>query len=303
MKGGDALNKTVAVITPTYNRAHLLSELYDSLLNQSCFDFVWYIVDDGSTDNTEELCRGFKTDKFRIEYLRKENGGKHTALNVGIARIEAPLTFIVDSDDSLTPDAIYTIVRDWDGFKDDPEIAGISYYKLHKDGRVVGDEYPGAEIIGTYLDVRVNQNIMGDKAEVYRTDILKTFKFPVFEGERFLSEAVVWSAISRAGYKLVYLSKGIYVCEYLNGGLTASGRKYRLQNPFGTMEHAKAFLCNEVKLILRAKYMLLYIATSFFAPVSLRETFEKIDNLKWLYVLEFIPGWLLSKYWKRKFKL
>lgn len=297
------MSVTVAVLTPTYNRAYILEKLYNSLLGQTSYDFCWYIVDDGSTDNTQELCSSFNNDRFEVKYSKKPNGGKHTALNFGIERIAEPLTFIVDSDDSLTQDAIETIVRDWEKLENNPELAGISYYKLKTDRSVVGDEYPENGIIGTYLDVRVNENIRGDKAEVYRTDVLKAHKFPVFEGERFLSEAVVWSAISRSGYKLIYLSKGIYVCEYLEGGLTSSGRKYRLQNPLGTMEHAKAFLCKEVKFKLRAKYMLLYTASSFFAEVSFVDLYKSIENCRWLLLLEYVPGWLLSVYWRKKFGL
>ena len=109
--------KTVAILTPTYNRAHTLDKLYESLLIQTSFDFKWYLVDDGSSDTTEEKVKEFVNDKFEMLYIKKENGGKHTALNVGVSQIEEELTFIVDSDDYITSDAVETIVSDWEKYR------------------------------------------------------------------------------------------------------------------------------------------------------------------------------------------
>ena len=114
----------VAVLTPTYNRAYILDKLYLSLEEQTIKDFVWYIIDDGSTDDTESLISSFSCKEFSIKYTKKENGGKHTALNVGISQIEEELTIIVDSDDTLTKDAIETIKRDWDKYSGLQNICG-----------------------------------------------------------------------------------------------------------------------------------------------------------------------------------
>ena len=135
------MSKTIAILTPSYNRAYILGKLYESLLAQTCFDFKWYIVDDGSVDNTKEVSAGFSSDKFEIKYIYKDNGGKHTAVNTGLEHIEEKLTFIVDSDDRLMPDAIETIVRDWQNYKHREEIAALSYYKCYSDNAIVGDCY------------------------------------------------------------------------------------------------------------------------------------------------------------------
>lgn len=97
----------VTILTPSYNRAHTLNRLYESLEKQSKKDFEWLIVDDGSTDGTRDLVDKIKKDAtITIKYIYKNNGGKHTAINEGVKIIETPLTFIVDSDDYLTEDAI-----------------------------------------------------------------------------------------------------------------------------------------------------------------------------------------------------
>jgi hypothetical protein len=149
--------------------------------------------------------------------------------------------------------------------------------------------------------MRINNHITGDKAEVYRTEVLKKYPFPEFTGERFLSEAVVWNAISRDGLKLVFIDKGIYLCEYRSDGLTMAGRKLRLCNPMGTLEHAKAHFYKDIKFIIRAKYMLLYIATYPFAGMKARTACSQI-NSKILFALVYIPGKLLHLYWRLKYK-
>ena len=69
-----------SMITPTYNRAHTLTALFDSLKDQTFKDFEWVIADDGSTDSTEELVKSFcELAKFPIVYHQIEHGGKAKA--------------------------------------------------------------------------------------------------------------------------------------------------------------------------------------------------------------------------------
>lgn len=296
--------KKLAILTPSYNRAYTLPKLFDSLMCQTCFDFKWYIVDDGSTDDTAEKIKQFQNGCFEVVYIKKTNGGKHTALNEGMRHIEEALTFIVDSDDYLTGDAVETIMHDWKNYGSDPIICGLSYYRLYANGAIIGDPYcSDGVMIDTYTNVRINRNVKGDKAEIYRSDILKAYPFPEFPDEKFISEAIVWNAISRAGFQLAFIPKGIYYCEYLPGGLTANGRKYRLQNPLGTMEHAKSFLYSAVRFKYRIKYMLLYAATRPFANVTVKTTFHNLEKYRFCYLVCLLPGVLLAIYWKKKYKL
>ena len=296
--------KSLAILTPSYNRGYILPQLYESLNKQSVFDFKWYIIDDGSSDDTKKVVSTFQTDKFEISYIYKENGGKHTALNVGLEHIKEELTFIVDSDDFLTEDAVETIVNDWGKYKNREEnICGLSYYRLKLDGSVIGDSFSNKVLIDTFINVRVNNKIKGDKAEIYLTSVLKQFPFPSFPDERFLSEAIVWNAISNAGYKLVFLDKGIYYCEYLADGLSVNSRKLQLTNAKGTLLHAKAHFYKSVKTGIRLKYMLMYISVIKFVNKKYSEAFMDLNSGKILYVLVFLPAWLLAIYWKRKYKL
>ena len=98
----------ITIFTPAYNRAHTLHRTYESLLKQDCKDFVWLIVDDGSTDNTADLVKNWQSadNGFEIRYIYKENGGMHTAHNTAYENIDTELNVCIDSDDCLADTVI-----------------------------------------------------------------------------------------------------------------------------------------------------------------------------------------------------
>jgi len=210
----------VTICTPAYNRETLLKDLYQSLQRQTSTDFEWIIVDDGSTDHTEELVARWMTapPMMNIRYLKKENGGKHTALNVGIAAAQGKYFIIVDSDDYLNENAVEIICEE---FARLPEghYAGVGFTKVFEDGKTVGTSFDGEYVDCTSLE-RKKYHIDGDKAEVFYTDVIKKYPFPVFKGERFLTEALVWNRIAHDGYKIRWVNKGFYICRYQPDGLS-----------------------------------------------------------------------------------
>ena len=132
----------LTVLTPTYNRAHRLGILYESLLKQTNREFEWFVVDDGSSDDTEKLVNNLKLSApFPIRYLKKENGGKHTALNVGVKYINSDLTFIVDSDDTLTSDAIQIIIDTHEKYRATQKLCGYSFLRIFPDGKINGKPF------------------------------------------------------------------------------------------------------------------------------------------------------------------
>lgn len=222
------LNAYITVFTSTYNREKLLYRLYDSLRNQQKKNFEWIIIDDASKDNTEDVVRGWIEDSkgdFVIRYYKQEHGGKHRALNRGFNLANGMYFFIVDSDDYLTENATAK-VEEWGRFvENDSRIAGVSGLKVTEQGIVGGD--PKIDSDKEWIEAsnfeRGKYNLWGDKAEVYKTEILKKYPFPEFEDEYFVTEAVCWDAIAADGYKLRWYNYPIYMCEYLEDGLTKSG--------------------------------------------------------------------------------
>lgn len=144
--------QAVTILTPTYNRKENLKKLYASLCEQASKSFCWLVVDDGSIDGTEDLVRLWKTEAdFPLRYLYKENGGKHTALNMGIGLIETELTFIVDSDDWLPENAVEIILKYHEKYRKMEGLCGYSFLRFYPDGRVNDAFYPQDEWIDTYI--------------------------------------------------------------------------------------------------------------------------------------------------------
>lgn len=265
----------VTVLTPTYNRAHLLPNLYNTLCNQSNMNFIWMIVDDGSTDNTTKLINQIQKDKkFDILYFQKVNGGKHTALNYGISKVETPLLFIVDSDDWLPDNAISTIEEYYEKYHSYDNLCGFSFLRCYANGNINYGPFPIDEAIETYLEARINKNLGGDKAEVFYTSIIKKYRFPEFTGEKFYSEDGVWIRIS-GEFDMVHINKCIYFCEYLEGGLTRSGSKMKIKSPLGMMDRSRNFLLSKSKWIVKVKHSLLFLIYGMFAHLKAKTLWEQ----------------------------
>lgn len=226
----------ITVLTPTYNRAKLLPRLYESLCRQTCKNFEWIIVDDGSDDNTEDLIKRkiILCNQFNINYYKKRNGGKHTAINYGIKKAIGDLTFIADSDDILPNDAIFNIIKEWEKIKDKKGYAGICGLDGYFNGVIIGTTLPEKRMDLYYREAEFQYELKGDKKEVYKTSVLNEFPFPEIKGERFCPEDLVWNRIS-SKYKLRYIKKIIYLVEYQSNGLTSNIIKVRMKSPIASM--------------------------------------------------------------------
>lgn len=238
----------ITIFTPTYNRANLLPRLYQSLCGLDFdfnidvdsdanldFNFEWLVVDDGSTDDTEEIVRGFiEEKKIPIRYFKKQNGGKHTAINVGVELAKGELFFIADSDDYLPMDALQVVMEEYLKVKDDATIGGVAGLDKYADGCIVGNGLTCDFIDCNAMDIRYKYHVTGDMKEVFRTEVLKEFPFPEIECERFCPEQLVWFRIAQK-YKLHYFNKPIYIAEYQEGGITAGITRARMKSPVATM--------------------------------------------------------------------
>ena len=231
----------ITILTPTYNRAYLLPVLYQSLLNQTSKTFEWIIIDDGSTDTTSDLVQSWlTTENFKISYYHKPNGGKHTAINFGVNYAHYEYVYILDSDDFLTHDAIESAQQWIMSIDQDPNFAGVSGLRADSKGNVIG-AFPLSSVFvdATNLE-REKYRLLGDKAEIYRKDILLAYPFPEYPNERFLPEAVVWDRIARDGYKLRWYNQVICICEYQADGLTMNhSDQLKLDNFLGYTEYEK----------------------------------------------------------------
>lgn len=254
------MNKVFCTIfTPTYNRAREIENLYNSLKSQESKNFEWLVVDDGSTDNTEEKIKKFINSKndFPIRYIKQSNGGKHRAINKGLDYANGIVFFIVDSDDTIKQNAVAMLeyyVKSVSGSTE--KFAGVAGLKADKFDNVIG-ERPQEEYIDCSNLERYEKNLLGDKAEAYFTEVLKRYKFPEFEGETFLTECVVWHKIAYDGYKIRWFNKVIYTCEYQEDGLTKNLKELNRKNNKGYLLNIKTDLMYR-KLSIREKLAYIY---------------------------------------------
>ena len=224
----------VTVFTPTYNRAYILGDLYHSLQRQTCMDFEWLIVDDGSADDTKALIASWQGEEnpFPIRYVYQENGGKCRAINRGLKEADGRLFFTVDSDDYLTDDAIEKVIR-WDGeLPRDGHFCGYVGNRGITPTQTPNRLFPGGYLDGTALD-RYDQ-VDGERAFVFYTEVHRKYLYPEFPGEKFLTEAVTWDLMAHDGYKMRFYNDIIWIWEYKDDGLTRAGYRVFLENPQGT---------------------------------------------------------------------
>ncbi|TXC92361.1 glycosyltransferase family 2 protein [Metabacillus litoralis] len=239
----------ITVFTPTYNRAFIIEKLYRSLQQQTYTNFEWLVIDDGSMDSTEELFKLWTKDNnsFSIRYFKVENGGKHRAINKATDLAKGDLFFIVDSDDYLIDDALESIIE-WEKTIENSEFfCGISGNRGKSRSDYIGTSFNGEYIDASSLE-RNKCNITGDKAEVFYTNIIKNYKFDEIEGENFITEATVWDRLAYDGYKIRWFNKTIYICDYLEDGLTNNMERIFSNNPTGTAiyikQQIKYYKCN-----------------------------------------------------------
>lgn len=225
---------TVTIFTPTYNRAYRLAALYDSLKNQTSRDFEWLIIDDGSSDGTEELVKPWIDEQvIPVRYIRQANGGKHRAINRGVKEACGELFFIVDSDDTLTTDAVEQILKVVDEIKENEKLCGVCFRRLDlKTHEMVGTLFPEDGMYASSLEWVYKYKVGGDKAEIVLTNVLRKYPFPEYDGENFVPEALVWNRIADS-YQMICKNKGIYLCEYLPDGLSVGFKRNLKRNPQG----------------------------------------------------------------------
>ena len=236
----------ISILTPTYNRGKLLLPLYDSLKNLTFEDFEWLIVDDGSEDDTEQYAlswieHNIENAEFPIRYIKKSNGGKHTAINRGVREANGELILILDSDDTLPEDSLATIAQYYEQCKGYKDCAGVCGLMAHHDGQLIGSGFPKEPMYESALQFRYAEkgNVTGDLLEVYKTSVMREFPFPEIENEKFCPESLVWNRIANK-YKLFCFNKIVYYRDYLEGGLTSKIVRIRMNSPIAsTMTYAE----------------------------------------------------------------
>ncbi len=289
----------ISVITPTYNRAYILSACYESLVKQTCKDFEWVVVDDGSSDNTEELVKAFiDENKIQIKYIKQENGGKHIAHNTAVLNSEGELVVCLDSDDVLTEDAVEVAIDFWQK-NAKPHNTGILAKRGNmEDRKPICAELPQEVTECTMFDLTNKYGFTGDTILYFRRDILEKNLFKSFQNERFIPETNMYIDVDKHGTMLL-LDKVLYLCEYLPDGLTAKYHSLLERNPNGTADTYFKQMCMAKDFKTKVKYGLL---TNIYKSLSSNKKELQFNENRLLLALLWIPANLMKDKFLGRFK-
>ncbi len=293
----------IVIVTPTYNRKHTLPRLYQSLKNQSKKDFVWLIVDDGSNDGTKEYVEELiKENLIQIIYIYQENGGKGRALNKAFSSYNKDCIFvIVDSDDYLLKNAIEIIQNYIVKYKNIHEVGAFFFYYKTKDGKILkpkGKIIKEDKILTRYE--YNNKYIKNDGCVCYFGKVVKKYKYPEFEGEKYIGPTIIEMEMSKE-YKIVFSPEVIGIAEYQKNGLTQSGRKLRLKNPIGMLYYSGLQQSKQSLLKYRIKYSIGAQAYRFLSKLD-KKSLNELGLKDYLKNWALIPGLILKLYWEFKYR-
>jgi glycosyltransferase involved in cell wall biosynthesis len=287
----------LSICTTTYNRGYIIERAYRSLQSQTCFDFEWVVIDDGSTDNTDELFSSWCNEEknFQVIYKKMERGGRIRALNYGVNVVNGDYLFLLDSDDYLLPDAIEKLHKWIEEIHDKEDVAGVGVARCYPNGEYIKGVPPKIEDSIGYLDAlnidRKFYDLDADMSEAYKVGVLKKFPFKVWSSEMFAPEQLCFNEMAMNGYKIRWHKERLYVCDYLSDGLTKGNRDLLKKNPMGyammynqMLKYEKGF-----KTLFKCAYQ--HIALSI---IGKQLGYLLKSNKLWLTMLAFPVGIALS---------
>ena len=224
------MHKLLTIFTPTYNRAYILPKLYNSLKNQTNQNFVWLIVDDGSTDETKDLVQGFQREnRIGIHYIFQKNKGKHFAVNNGLKNAKTEFFCVIDSDDYLAKNAVEEMEILSQKIEKDNQIAGFTFIRFSENTDFDKGKYGKKEWVVSGR-AEYDWEFPGEMIYCYKTKIHQQFYFPEFEGEKFCSESLIYRRIERQ-FKILFTDKVLAIGDYLEDGLMTNYYQLLLKSP------------------------------------------------------------------------
>lgn len=287
----------ITVFTPAFNRAHTIWRTYQSLCRQTCKDFIWMVIDDGSTDNTAELVLKWKENsEFEIIYIYQQNQGMHGAHNTAYQNITTELNVCIDSDDYMPEGAIELITNFWRN-NGSEKYAGIIGLDVDLNQQIIGTEFPNNLKETTLTDFYANGG-KGDKKLVYRTEVIKKYpKYPIFDNEKYVGLAYKYMLIDQ-DYTLLTINRPLVVVEYQQDGSSNNMLRQYWNNPKGFAFYRKTEMVLTPTLKRQFMSCIHYVSSSI---ISKNKNFIKESPKKLLSILSIIPG--IGLYFYIKFKL
>lgn len=263
----------VTVFTPTYNRASTIVRTYQSLCRQKMKDFEWLVVDDGSTDETESLISSLMPiADFPINYIKKTNGGKHTAYNKALLLAKGKLFFTVDSDDWLPDDSLISISSISNELLSSKQLAGLIALKTNPEGRVIGKQFPKKRYVSSLKELEAS-GYSGERSIVFKTEVAQRYPFPEIESEKFMGESVVYDRIGK-DFDFIIENDILMICEYQPDGLSSHIHRTMLNNPGGYLIYYAQRIDEAISLRYQIKYVIRYNAFKYLSDKEIINKYQ-----------------------------
>ena len=294
-----------SIVTPTYNRAHTLKKLYDSLVRNNYKDLEWLIMDDGSIDETKKLVDSFiKEKKVNIKYFYQKNQGKMAAINNLKKHINSDITIECDSDDYFTDGIFDNIVYKWNLIKEVEDVYGFMMLKVKENGDVFGNEFTDEGMIATNFDLYFKYGVEGDKCLIFKSDIYKKYFHDLENGEKFATEARLYHKMDKSYKGVMVFNTIAMICEYMEDGYTKNIINIYKKNPWTHYYYFKEMFDFDMSSVPFKKRMFIikhYILFSYLTHKKYSEVIKGSNKgiNKMLVTLLVIPGYIMSK---RKFR-
>lgn len=282
--------KRLTIFTPTYNRAYCLENCYESLKRQTSKDFIWLIVDDGSTDETKGLVESWILEgALEIQYIFQMNQGMHGAHNTAYQNITTELNVCIDSDDYMPDDAVNKILTYWDQHGSDL-VSGIIGLNSNPNGDIIGTNLPENLGTSTLFDIYNKYGVLGDKKLVYRTELTRRYPYPIFTGEKYVGLAYKYYMLDQE-YKMLLMNEVICCVEYLPDGSTRNMLKQYKNNPKGFCFYRKELMkLPFAKVSFKFRQTIHYVSSSL---ISKNKKFLKDSPKKIMTFLSVPFGFVL----------
>lgn len=291
-----------SILTATYNRAKYLPKLYKSIVDSidEDYEIEWLIMDDGSTDNTEEVCKNFVNEKnLVVKYYKQENQGKMQAINNLAKYVSGDLWIECDSDDYFVKNALKIIAKKSTMLQENKKLYALVFLKNENSDTLSGNKFPFEDRDTTMFDLYFKHGVIGEKIIVFNSEIRKKYQYIIEPGEKFCTEARMYHQIDLK-YSVRCYNQVVIEGEYQSDGYTKNIQKIFFESPKGHYEYFKEILQHNMrgvkfnKRIYAIKHLILFATLT-----DMTNNIKKIENFsnRILYILLYIPGKIMSKRW------
>lgn len=288
----------ISIIVPIYNAEKYLKECLDSLINQTKKELEFILVNDGSTDSTEEIIKSYK-DK-RIKYFKNKNQGIGKTRNFGIEKSTGKYIMFLDSDDYLELDACEKLYTKASSQKLDLVIC--DYYKLYEDGRRENVELPSfknttlKESPNLLLDIN-----LAPWNKIYKRDLIVKNNIKFVEDLKYEDAPFVSECFDKA--KKIGKVDAMLNAYIIHGNSETTVRDERIFHILKIVDKIRLYFSKKECMQETINKLIVRIVTNY--TIQQRVQKDKKTGMKFIdeafaYLKKYVPDYKDNKYYENR---